>query len=66
MRSASWLWVLPWLGEQPVARDFIARMEQAGIDPSAMYYSELETLDQTESKFRELEEDYPYLFWHSK
>lgn len=39
-----WLVVLPWmLGCGPVARH-VARMEDRGVNPAAMYYTELERL----------------------
>jgi len=39
-----WLVVLPWmLGCGPVARH-VARMEERGVNPAAMYYTELERL----------------------
>ena len=39
-----WLALLPWLlGCGPVARH-VARMEDRGVNPAAMYYTELERL----------------------
>lgn len=39
-----WLIVLPWLADQPPVRRHIEFLEQRRIDPSAMFYTELETL----------------------
>ncbi|TWT74264.1 hypothetical protein [Allorhodopirellula solitaria] len=36
-----WLVVLPWLTHRPGTRRYIARLDAQGIDPSAMYYTEL-------------------------
>ncbi len=36
-----WGGVLPWVGRLPAVRARIQRQEQAGIDPSAMFYTEL-------------------------
>ena len=58
-----WLVVLPWVGEQEGVRQHIEAMEQAEIDPSAMYYSELGTLEETEAEFRRLNAAHPELFW---
>ncbi|TWT34774.1 hypothetical protein [Blastopirellula retiformator] len=37
-----WLVVLPRLGETPPVKRHIETMKAAGIDPSAMFYTELE------------------------
>ena len=39
-----WLVVLPWLARQEPVRKMIDRNEAAGIDPGAMFYSDLEHL----------------------
>jgi hypothetical protein len=39
-----WTIVLPWIAKQPAERDRWKTLQQAGIDPSAMYYSELEAM----------------------
>ena len=39
-----WLVVLPWIARQDHVRSMIERNEAAGIDPSAMFYSDLEHL----------------------
>ena len=36
-----WLVILPWLSRRPASREYIERLRQSGIDPSAMYYTEL-------------------------
>jgi hypothetical protein len=42
--AALWLVVLPWLGgTQPIARR-VQWLDDQGIDPSAMYYTELEAM----------------------
>lgn len=40
----TWLIILPWLARQGPVRRTIERNEAAGIDPSAMFYSDLEHL----------------------
>ncbi len=37
-----WLCVLPWLSRRPAIKEHIERMKNAGIDPSAMFYTEVE------------------------
>ena len=39
-----WLVVLPWLARQPAIDARIRRLDAQGIDPSAMYYTELESM----------------------
>ena len=42
--STVWLVVLPRLGRAPVVRDMIERNQAASIDPSALFYTDLEYL----------------------
>ena len=39
-----WLIVLPRCGRIPVIRDHLQTLEDRGIDPSAMFYTELESM----------------------
>ena len=41
-----WLVVLPWTARQPAVRKHLQWLDSQGIDPSAMYYTELEVMDQ--------------------
>ncbi len=36
-----WMIVLPWLSNRPSTRRYIERLDAQGIDPAAMYYTEL-------------------------
>lgn len=45
--GVGWLIVLPWLARQPTQAARIESLKRAGIDPSAMYYSELEMMPDT-------------------
>ncbi len=40
-----WLAVLPWIAAAPVVQRRIQFLEQRRIDPSAMFYTELEAMD---------------------
>lgn len=42
--ASLWGILLPWLSQRAVIADHIELQRHHGIDPSAMYYSELETL----------------------
>lgn len=39
--AAVWLTVLPWMAERPSTRRYLERLDARGIDPAAMYYTEL-------------------------
>lgn len=58
-----WLLFLPWLGEQEGIRQHIELMQQAKIDPSAMYYSELGVINDAERSLRLIEREDPNLLW---
>lgn len=36
-----WMIILPWLADRPSTRRYIERLDAEGIDPAAMYYTEL-------------------------
>jgi len=40
--AATWLVALPWLATTRPIAEHIAEQERSGIDPSAMFYTELE------------------------
>jgi hypothetical protein len=42
--AAIWLVVLPWIGRQPDLAERIRHQREAGIDPGAMFYTELELM----------------------
>lgn len=43
--SIIWLVILPWTARQPVVRQRLEFLDEKGIDPSAMFYTELEVMD---------------------
>jgi hypothetical protein len=47
---AVWLQVLPRIGDQPPVRRWIQTLERRRIDPSAMFYTELETMRETRAQ----------------
>ena len=40
-----WCVLLPWVSSRPVVRKRLDFLDQKGIDPSAMYYTELDAMD---------------------
>lgn len=61
--ALSWLVVLPWLGRQPARAARLRTLDEAGIDPSAMYYSELEMMPDTVRRLEQLHAREPRLLW---
>lgn len=47
MLSLSFLWciVLPWIAAQPRMKRQLDFLDDRGIDPSAMFYTELDAMD---------------------
>ncbi|WP_237607266.1 hypothetical protein [Roseimaritima sediminicola] len=41
-----WLVVLPYRARQPAMREHLQWLDDKGIDPSAMYYTELEVMEE--------------------
>ena len=58
-----WLVLLPWLGARPGLRERIRREEASGIDPSAMFYSELKSVRPIAEQVDRLREENPSAFW---
>lgn len=42
--GVTWLLVLPWLAERPTVHERLEWLNDRQIDPSAMYYTELEAM----------------------
>ncbi len=40
-----WCWILPWLSARPSISHRLQFLDQRGIDPSAMYYTELAVME---------------------
>jgi hypothetical protein len=51
--AAVWLIVLPWLAIQPSIDSQVQWLEEQGVDPSAMFYTELEVMKPILQRFNE-------------
>lgn len=51
--SVIWLVILPAYSRQPQMRQHLDWLDDQGIDPSAMYYTELEVMEEILSKQRQ-------------
>ena len=40
-----WLQVLPWIASRPRMEAHLQHLDERGIDPSAMFYTELEAME---------------------
>ncbi len=40
-----WCFVLPWYATQPAMKEHLQFLDDRGIDPSAMFYTELDAMD---------------------
>ncbi len=61
-----WLVVLPYLGSRPAIQSAIRQQERQGIDPSAMFYTELEVMDSVLSRMDAIQDRNPAAFWVPK
>ena len=61
--AAVWLVALPWLARQSHVSAHIELQERQGIDPSAMFYSELEIVPPIAHRVERLHETHEGAFW---
>ena len=58
-----WLVLLPAIGRQPQIQSRIDFLNEQGIDPSAMYYTDLEVMSEVEERVTTLQKEHPDAFW---
>ena len=58
-----WIIVLPWIGSQQSVKSDIEYLKQRGIDPSALYYTDLEALVEIESDINTMSKAHPDALW---
>ena len=58
-----WTVVLPWIGARPALRARIEGLESQGVDPAALYYTDLEAMPRLESNVADAVRDHPEAFW---
>lgn len=61
--SLLWLVILPRAAEIPQLRSDIDFLEQKKIDPTAMFYSDLETIEDTVQNIRNFHQENPLALW---
>jgi uncharacterized iron-regulated membrane protein len=57
-----WLGVLPWWGNRPAVRQRMEQLQQRGIDPGAMVYSELECMSAVDAQAADTRRKHPRVF----
>ncbi len=58
-----WTIVLPWIGARPSVRARIEYLKQQGVDPAAMYYTDIEAMERVELKLATIRQEHPEAFW---
>ena len=61
--AGTWLLLLPYLAERPAMQRRLAELEAEGIDPSAMFYSELGLKDEVIGRLEDLHRRRPEALW---
>ncbi len=58
-----WTLVLPWIGSRQSVRTQIENLDRHGIDPAALYYTDLEAMERIESDIAAISQAHPDAFW---
>ena len=58
-----WTVLLPWIGARPALRESIEQLDAQGIDPAAMYYTDVEAMGRVEADLAEKRAEHPEAFW---
>ncbi len=61
--AAFWLVVLPWLAAQPSIQSRLSDLQSQGIDPSAMFYTELEAMEAALTRIDRFHHEHPDGLW---
>ena len=61
--SILWLVILPRAAKIPQLQSEIDFLEQKNIDPTAMFYSDLETIEQTVQNIHDFHQENPNALW---
>lgn len=58
-----WMLVLPWIGSWQSVRSEIEYLDRRGIDPAALYYTDLEAMERIESDVDAISRAHPDALW---
>ena len=51
---AGWSLIFPWLGERTILRSEIDRLSEQGVDPGALYYTDLPVMSRVDERLKRL------------
>jgi hypothetical protein len=57
-----WLVILPWVAARPDMQRRIEFLEQRRIDPSAMFYTEVESMNEVRQRMAQRRQQHPHSF----
>jgi hypothetical protein len=58
-----WLLVLPWVGSQEPIASQIDALDRQGIDPAALFYTDLDAMSRVESGINAITRSHHQAFW---
>lgn len=61
-----WTMLLPWIGTHRHVRARIDRLDARGIDPSALYYTDLDVMTEIEAEMTARRRKHPEAFWPAR
>lgn len=61
--AVAWLGVLPAIAARPAVKARLDELDAKGIDPSAMYYSELPAMDDVQVRFARFHREHADALW---
>jgi hypothetical protein len=61
-----WLIILPRMAHLPAVQQRRALFESRGIDPAAMFYTELELLDSPNNRLQQWQREHPDALWKKR
>lgn len=63
--SVVWLLILPWIGSHESMRARVNELDQQGIDPAALFYTDLDAMQRLESNLAAIKRENREVFWQS-
>lgn len=58
-----WTFVLPWIGSRQPVRSQIENLDRHGVDPAALYYTDLEAMERIEADIAAIYQEHREAFW---
>jgi hypothetical protein len=58
-----WMGVLPWVGSRGSVQSRIDALDRQGIDPAALFYTDLDAMQRVESDLMAITQSHHQAFW---